>query len=219
MALEPQRCRGPPPRPSPPARNPASQQPAITTRDLVIVGYGDLVAPDTVMCYLASLHDGRPWSGEGEPPEGPAPAGAHSYSEHTLPADTKSAEAGNIRLRVVGGFLFTALDPRRTAVSCFLKLDVVHPLVPPMLIDVFMKNFASMFLILLDKQATKHDAGGSLHHMLSAPENAPVYAELHRRLSRATGTSSQDSKEVARQLSAELTAARESQQLGTAKRR
>ena len=148
----------------------------------------------------------------------PAPAGAHSYSEHTLPADTNSSEAGNIRLRVVGGFLFTALDPRRTAVSCFLKLDVVHPLVPPMLIDIFMKNFASMFLIALDKQATKHDAGGSLHHMLSAPENAPVYAELHRRLSRATGTSSQDSKEVARQLSAELTAARESQQLGTAKR-
>ena len=85
---------------------------------------------------------------------------------------------------------------------------------PGFLIDFFMKNFASMFLVFLNSQAAKHEAGGSLHHMLSAPENAPIYAELHRRLSRATGTSAQDSKEVARQLSAELTAARESQQLG-----
>ena len=88
-----------------------------------------------------------------------------------------------------------------------MRLDVAHPMVPGWIIDFFMKNFASVFLTLMNGQAAKFDEGGPLRHLMSEAEHAPVYRELHRRLSGADGSTLQRaSSSVASDLCAELDA-------------
>tara|TARA_B110001452_G_scaffold4357_1_gene4050 strand:- start:320 stop:1747 length:1428 start_codon:yes stop_codon:yes gene_type:complete len=154
--------------------------PGLTTRDVVLLGYGDLVASDSVMVYLCSLHDGVAWDGEGDPPEEALPGG--SYAHLTRETDEMSNREKNIRLRVLGGFVVTAEGKETTRIECFAKVDVRHPLVPGWIIDFIMKNLASVFLTVLSAQAAKYEPGGKLHGLLSAPENTHTYSELHRRL-------------------------------------
>lgn len=180
--------------------------PGMTTRDVVLLGYGDLVASDSVMVYLCSLHDGIAWDGEGDPPQEAPPGG--SYAHLTREMDEMSNREKNIRLRVLGGFVVTAETTSTTRIECFAKVDVRHPLIPGWIIDFVMKNFASVFLTVLSSQAVKYEPGGKLHGLLSAPENTHMYSELHRRLADEVISQRTEAGAVARELrrlSAKLT--------------
>lgn len=157
-----------------------SSFPGMATRDVVLLGYGDLVASDSVMVYLCSLHDGVAWDGDGDPPTEAPPGG--SYAHLTSEVDEMSSHEKNLRLRVLGGFLVTAETVATTRIECFAKVDMRHPLLPGWIMDFVMKNLASVFLTVLNAQAAQYEPGGKLHSLLSAPASTHMYSELHRRL-------------------------------------
>lgn len=105
-----------------------------------------------------------------------------TYSEITSEIDARTREKGHVRIKISGGFLFRKISPSQTKVSTAIKLDIGLPFIPNWIIDWIMKNVASMFIPMLNSQASKFEPGGKLSHLPDEPQYQGIYAEMHRRL-------------------------------------
>ena len=105
-----------------------------------------------------------------------------TYSELTSEIDARTREKGHVRIKLSGGFLFQKISPSQTKVSTALKIDIGLPFIPHWIIDWIMKNVASMFIPMLNSQASKFEPGGKLSHLPDEPQYQGIYAEMHRRL-------------------------------------
>ena len=151
--------------------------PFLAQRDAVVTGYGDIYSPVSIMAYLTS---------EVEP-----------YPEAAPKTDKLSPEsAGHVRMELAGGFCFEIVDGSeenpQTRLSANIQIDIKMKMVPPALIDWFMKHVAAQLISMWSKQSTKFGPGGKLEKLMSEPEMAPTYAELHRRLQVLAGAGMED---------------------------
>jgi hypothetical protein len=139
--------------------------PFLAPRDCVIKGYGDIYSPTSIIVYLQSL--------EGEQ--------SREYAEFQE-AITKIAPSSSVRMEVKGGFLFEKISEEETQLSALLTIDPKLKLIPPWLIDWFLKHIAGNLIPMYHKQACKFDPGGKLEQQMSEGEDKDLYMELKRRL-------------------------------------
>lgn len=140
--------------------------PFFSTRDVVLVGYGDVWSRDSVMVTIQSIDDGSP-----------------EHSELKADHDAKSAKDNTVRIGLRGGFLFEAISTEETRCTTMLKIDIKIRAIPDAIIDWIMKHLAAFFLPMLHKQSRKlAPPKGPLAHLRTDPQNAPVYEEMERRL-------------------------------------
>ena len=140
--------------------------PFLTPRDAVLVGYGDIYSPTSAVVYLNTLEPDDPRLGD--------------VSEEL---EKLSPTGSTVRMGLSGGFVFETLPGGKgTKLSAQLNLDLKLKIVPPSVIDWFIKHIASNLIPMYHKQAGKFEPGGPLESRMHEGADAKTYVELRRRL-------------------------------------
>ena len=140
--------------------------PFLAMRDCVVTGYGDIYSPTSAIVYLQSVDDDAEFADE------PFAARVRELSP----------PGQNVRMEIRGAFLFEVLDDGHTRLSANLQVDIKLKIVPPQVIDWFMKYIAGNLIPMYHKQANKFEPGGELLPQLRNGPDAETFVEMNRRL-------------------------------------
>ena len=139
--------------------------PFLQPRDAVLTGYGDIYSPTSVIVHVTTLEPDDP-----------------RFQEMAEEVERLSPAGSTVRMSIKGGFIFEMLPDGQTRIQCCLEFDIKLKVLPPQVIDWFMKHLAVHLIPKYDHMASKFERGGRHEQMMHTGDDAETYVELKRRL-------------------------------------